>query len=129
MKIQDESLYLFRQKHFAQLATVNPDGSPQVTPVWIDYDEDKELIIVNTAKGRKKARNLMIGSKVALSISDVNDPYRYISIQGDVEEVTEENALDHIIKLAYRYFDRDFERAEGEIRIKIFIRAKHIYSS
>jgi len=67
---------LQQKKAFANLATLMPDGSPQVTPVWFDYTGG--VIRVNTAKGRVKARNLKIGSPVALSIMDPDEPYRYL---------------------------------------------------
>jgi PPOX class probable F420-dependent enzyme len=67
---------LTEKKAFANLATIQPDGSPQVTPVWFDYTNG--IVRVNTAKGRVKARNLSIGSKVALSILDPDNAYRYI---------------------------------------------------
>lgn len=127
MNIPDDYTYLFTGKHFAHIATINPDGSPQVTPVWIDLDEKSGWIIFNTAKGRKKAKNLSLGSKVALSIQDSDDPYKYIAVQGTIVEKTEGGALDHIIKLSHRYFGRDFKRAEGEVRLKISIKPRYVH--
>ena len=129
MNIPTNFLDLFSGIHFAHVATINPDGSPQITPVWVDYDKTRKLILFNTAKGRKKARNLKEGSKIALTISDSEDPYRYISVQGIVFEITEDGALDHIISLAQRYFGRDFKRSEGEVRLKIAIEPKYVSTS
>lgn len=129
MNIPEDYKYLFTGKHFAHIATINPDGSPQVTPVWIDLDEKNELIIFNTAKGRKKDKNLSMGSKVALSIQDSDDPYIYIAIQGTVVDKTEEGALDHIKMLANRYFGRDFKRDAEEIRLKISIEPRYVFKS
>ena len=81
---------LTQKKAFAHLATVMPDGSPQVTPVWFDYTNG--VIRVNTAKGRVKARNMKEGSPVALSIMDPDNPYRYIQVRGQVTRMTEEGA-------------------------------------
>ena len=79
--IPDKYLDLLQQKKaFANLATLMPDGSPQVTPVWFDYTDG--VIRVNTAKGRVKARNLKVGSPVALAIMDPDEPYRYLQIRG-----------------------------------------------
>lgn len=125
MKIPDKYRDLFLSKNVAHLATINPDGSPQVTPVWIDLEDD--TIRINTAKGRKKARNLSVGSKVAISIPDREDPYRYVAIQGEVIDITTDGALEHIIQLSHRYFGIDFKRVDGEIRIIISIKANHIY--
>jgi len=120
---------LLIDKNFAHIATINPDGSPQVTPVWVDFDKEKNEILVNTAKGRKKARNLKIGSKVALSIQDHTNPYRYIGIQGKVTEVTTKGALNHINSLASKYMEKDkYPLPEGEIRILIRIKPLFVHT-
>src|SRR5438552_12698108 len=89
---------LFTKKAFAHLATVGPDGAPQVTPVWIDYDG--KYVRFNTARGRVKVRNLARNPRVALSIQDPDKPYRYVQIRGRVAEMTEEGADAHIDALA-----------------------------
>jgi PPOX class probable F420-dependent enzyme len=116
--IPKEFLDLMEQKTaFAHLATVMPDGSPQVTPVWFDYRDG--VIRVNTAKGRVKARNMQEGAPVALAIMDPDDPYRHIQIRGRVRRVTEEGADAHIDALAKKYLGKDkypFARP-GEVRL------------
>src|SRR6202049_289529 len=92
---------LTEKKAFASLATVMPDGSPQVTPVWFDYTGD--VIRVNTAKGRVKARNMKEGAPVALSIMDPDNAYRYIQVRGRVRRVVEQGADHHIDALAKKY--------------------------
>lgn len=96
---------LFERKAFANFATVMPDGTPQVTPVWVGYDGDH--LLVNTAKGRQKERNVRRDPKVGLSILDPDDPYRFVSVRGEVEEVTEDGAIEHINELTERYMGRD----------------------
>jgi PPOX class probable F420-dependent enzyme len=96
---------LTEKKAFAHIATLQPDGSPQVTPVWFDYTND--LVRVNTAKGRIKARNLSVGSKVALSILDPDNAYRYIQIRGTVSKETTDGAVAHIDSLAKKYLGKD----------------------
>jgi PPOX class probable F420-dependent enzyme len=96
---------LTEKKAFAHLATLQPDGSPQVTPVWFDYANG--IVRVNTAKGRVKARNMTVGSKVALSIIDPDNAYRYIQIRGTVTKETTEGANAHINSLAKKYLDKD----------------------
>lgn len=96
---------LTEKKAFAHIATVQPDGSPQVTPVWFDYTNG--LMRVNTAKGRVKARNMVEGAKVALSILDPDNAYRYIQIRGTVTKVTEDGAVAHIDSLAKKYMGKD----------------------
>ena len=106
-----------QKKAFASLATVMPDGSPQVTPVWFDYKDG--AIRVNTAKGRVKARNMKEGAPVALSIMDPDEPYRYVQIRGRVKRVTETGADDHIDSLAKKYLGQDKYpwRRPGETRV------------
>ena len=96
---------LQEKKAFANLATVMKDGSPQVTPVWFDYTNGH--LRVNTAKGRVKARTLHEGARVAMSILDPDNPYRYLQIRGQVVRATEEGASAHIDSLAKKYLGKD----------------------
>jgi PPOX class probable F420-dependent enzyme len=93
------------KKPLANIATVMADGSPQVTPVWFDYADGK--IRINTAKGRVKARTMTEGAKVALSIVDPDNDYRYIQVRGVVSKVTEEGADAHIDALTMKYIGKD----------------------
>ena len=113
---------------FAQLATVNTDGSPQVTPVWVDYDGTH--VIVNTAKGRKKANNLERNPRVALAISDPANPYRYIGIQGRVVEMTENGGDAHIDKMAKKYMGKDTYplRTPDERRVIVKIAPEKVHT-
>jgi PPOX class probable F420-dependent enzyme len=102
----DKYLDLFRDKKaFAHVATTMPDGSPQVTPVWIDYRNGR--IAFNTARGRVKDRNLKEGSNIALSVQDPDNPYRYVQVRGRVARVTEDGAIQHIDALAKKYMGVD----------------------
>jgi PPOX class probable F420-dependent enzyme len=104
--IPEKYLDLVQQKKaFANLATLMPDGSPQVTPVWFDYKDGR--IRVNTAKGRVKARNMQEGAPVALAIMDPDNPYRYVQVRGRVKRVAEQNANAHIDSLAKKYLGKD----------------------
>ena len=116
--IPDTYLDLFRDKKaFAHLATVMPDGTPQVTPVWFDYADG--IIRVNTAKGRVKARNMKEGAPVALAILDPDNAYRYLQVRGRVRKVTEAGAAAHIDSLAKKYLGADKYpyRRPGEVRV------------
>jgi PPOX class probable F420-dependent enzyme len=93
------------KKAFAHLATLMKDGSPQVTPVWLDFTDG--VIRVNTARGRVKARNLKVGSRVALSVADPDNPYRYVQVRGKVTKETEQGADAHIDSLAKKYMGVD----------------------
>jgi PPOX class probable F420-dependent enzyme len=104
--IPDQYLDLINDKKaFAHLATIMPDGSPQVTPVWFDYVGG--AIRVNSAKGRVKDRNMKEGARVALSILDPDNAYRYLQVRGTVRRVTEEGAAAHINSLAKKYIGQD----------------------
>jgi PPOX class probable F420-dependent enzyme len=116
--IPDKYLDLLQQKKaFANLATLMPDGSPQVTPVWVDHADG--AVRFNTAKGRVKARNLKVGSPVALAIMDPDEPYRYLQIRGRVRRIREEGADAHIDSLAKKYLGKDKYpfRQPGEVRV------------
>jgi PPOX class probable F420-dependent enzyme len=118
----DQYLDLLREKRpLAALATVMPDGSPQLTPVWFDYDGKR--IRVNTAKGRVKARNMQQGSHVAVMIVDPENSYRYVQIRGHVALATEDGADAHIDSLTKKYLGKDKYpfRQPGEVRIRFEI--------
>lgn len=93
------------KKGFAHLATVGTDGRPQVTPVWVDFDGTH--VRINTARGRVKDRNLGQNPRVALSVLDPDNPYRYVQIRGRVTEMTEQGADAHIDSLAKKYLGKD----------------------
>jgi PPOX class probable F420-dependent enzyme len=96
---------LTEKKAFAHLATLMPDGTPQVTPVWFDFTGG--AIRVNSARGRVKDRNMKEGAPVALSILDPDNPYRYLQIRGRVRKATESGAAAHIDSLAKKYLGKD----------------------
>ena len=108
---------LTEKKALAQLATVMPDGSPQVTPVWFFYE--KGHFIVNTARGRVKDRNMKLNSLVALSIVDPDNPYSHVSLRGKIVRATEEGADASIDALAMKYLGKDKYpfRQPGEVRV------------
>jgi PPOX class probable F420-dependent enzyme len=108
---------LFSKRAFASLGTLMPDGRPQVTPVWVDFDG--QHVIFNSAKGRQKDRNVRRDPRVALAIVDPDNPYRYLEIRGRVGEITEEGADAHIDKMAKKYLgvDKYPYRQAGEVRV------------
>ena len=116
---------LFQKKAFASLGTLMPDGRPQVTPVWCDFDG--EHVIFNSAKGRQKDKNVRRDPRVALAVIDPDNPYRYLEIRGTVVEITEEGADKHIDKMAKKYMGVDkYPYAQpGEVRVLYKIRPEH----
>lgn len=83
------------------LATVSPSGQPQVTPVWVDYDGT--YVRVNSARGRQKVGNMTARSQVTVLAVDPDNPYRWLQVQGSVEQITEDGAVDHINQLSLKY--------------------------
>lgn len=118
-------LDLFKVKAFGHLGTLMPDGSPQVTPVWVDYDG--KHVLVNTAAERQKDRNMQRDGRVAISIIDPENAYRYIEVRGTVVERTFEGADAHIDSMAKKYIGKDkypFGQP-GEVRVIFKIRPDH----
>lgn len=109
----------------ANVATVDQEGKPQLTPVWIDIDGDD--LVFNTAKGRAKQSNLVRNPSVAVSVVDPDDPYNVVIVRGTVE-ATEDGADAHIDALAKKYLDVDTYpmRRPGEVRIIYRVRADHV---
>lgn len=129
--IPETFLDLFKRdkKAFAHVATVMSDGSPQLTPVWFDYDG--QYVIINTAAGRVKHKTMQLDSKIAIEISDPENPYRYIQVRGKVAEITEADGDAVIDSLAKKYMDVDsypFRKA-GEQRVTYRITTDHIQTN
>jgi PPOX class probable F420-dependent enzyme len=123
--IPDKYRDLFTKRAFASLATLMPDGGPQVTPVWCDLEGD--LVLVNTAKARQKDKNMRRDPRVALAIIDPDNPYRYMEIRGRVVEITENGADAHIDKMAKKYLGADKYpyRSATEQRVIFKIQPEH----
>jgi PPOX class probable F420-dependent enzyme len=100
---------------FLFLATTMKDGSPQVTPIWFNHDD--EHILINSAKGRVKDRNMRARPNVAMVIQDPADPYRYLQVRGRVVEISEEGGLEHINTLALKYTGKTWKVNPGEVRV------------
>jgi len=115
--IPQTHLDLFQKKAFAHLATLMPDGRPQVTPVWVDYDG--KYVLINTADGRLKDKNMQRDGRIALSIADPDNPYRYLEVRGKIAERTHAGADAHIDAMAKRYLGQDKYpfRQPGEVRV------------
>ena len=117
--VSDES------KAMMYLGTLMPDGSPQVTPVWFSVDGD--YILVNTNEDRIKDKNMKARTKVAMTIQDPVDRYRYIGIRGEVVGYTREGADEHIAMLSLRYDDKEWGERKGQKRIIFKIRPTHVH--
>jgi PPOX class probable F420-dependent enzyme len=126
VQIPDSHKDILNKRGYAHLATIMKDGTPQVTPVW--YNFDGSHIRINTAKGRLKDKNMRRVKQVALSIQDPDNPYRYLAIRGAIDDITENGADAHIDALAKKYLDKDRYpfRAPGEVRVIYKIRPEKV---
>ncbi|HEV8253657.1 MAG TPA: PPOX class F420-dependent oxidoreductase [Vicinamibacteria bacterium] len=117
---------LFQKPAFGVLATLMPDGQPQVTPVWVDWQDGH--VIVNSAKGRQKDKNIERDRRVTVTLIDPANPYRYVEIRGRVDEITEKDADTHIDKMAKKYLGKDTYpfRQAGEVRVMYKIAPQHV---
>ena len=118
---------LLQDKNFAFLSTLMSDGSPQVTPTWIDVEDD--VVLINTAEGRIKHKNISRDPRVAISIVDRNNPYNMVTIRGKVIGQTNQDADEHIDKLAKKYLgvDRYPRRSPNEKRIILKVKPEKIF--
>jgi PPOX class probable F420-dependent enzyme len=103
--IPENYLDLFKKPAFGFLTTLMPDGSPQTQPVWVDIENGQ--VIVNTAMGRQKDKNMRRDPRVAVTLMDPDNPYRYLEIRGRVTDVTQDGATAHIDKMAKKYLGKD----------------------
>ncbi len=128
-RLPDPVRKLIEEPNFGELATLMPDGSPQVTPIWLDTDG--EYVYINTAEGRQKPRNLYRDPRVALDVWDRNNPYRHVAIRGRVVELTHEGADASIDRLAKKYIGQDKYpwRQPGEQRVLVKIEPTHVNAS
>lgn len=111
---------LFEKKAYGSLATIMPDGTPQVTPVWVDHVDG--FLLVNSARGRQKVRNARRNPNVALAIIDPDNAYRYLSIRWRVVELDEAGAAEHIDKMSLKYRSDHYRGwTPGMVRILIKI--------
>ncbi len=119
---------LFENKNFAFVATSMKDGSPQITPTWVDIEGN--FIIINTALGRLKQKNLKRDPRIAVAVADNNNPYEMVTVRGEViDQITGEAAEIHIDKLAKKYIGKDKYpgRAPGEKRILLKIKPINVF--
>ncbi|MFF7212360.1 PPOX class F420-dependent oxidoreductase [Streptomyces sp. NPDC008238] len=126
MKLPADLLDLLHRPSLCFLATAMPDGSPQLTQTWVDTDG--EHVLVNSVRGHVKTRNIARDPRVAVAVSDPEDPSRYFQVRGRVREVVTEGAEDHIEKLAHKYTGAPYPWYGGrdQVRVLFVIEAESI---
>ena len=117
--LNDRDRTLFKGRNFGHLATVMPDGSPHVSPMWIDIEDGSDLILVNTVVGRVKTRNVERDPRVAISVQAAEDPYRMVAVRGRVVEINRDGAEDHIDFLSQKYNGQDYPNHGDRVLLKI----------
>jgi PPOX class probable F420-dependent enzyme len=124
--IPESHVDLFTKKAFAHLVTLMPSGQPQVTPVWVDFDGHH--VLINTAEGRQKDKNLQRDPRVAFSMLDPENPYRYLEVRGRVAERSHKGADQHIDAMAKKYLGKDKYpfRQPSEVRVIYKIEPEHV---
>ena len=125
-EIPENAREILTKKALAHVATLNDDGSPQVTPVWISTENGD--VAINSAEGRLKPENLRRDARVSISVTDPDDDYKPVLIQGRAKEITHEGADEHINALARKYLGEDEYpfRQPGEQRVKIVIEPEKV---
>lgn len=121
--LTDEQARLLQEPNFATVATVNPDGSPQLSIVWIDWDG--RHVLFNTAVGRVKPRNLERDKRVSVLVIDREDGYHWVAVRGTAE-LTTEGADEHIDKLARKYTGEGWQAKPGEQRLLCSFRPEYV---
>ena len=126
-QISEPIAKLLEGRNIAFVATLMKDGWPQITPTWVDLEDGK--ILVNTAEGRLKQKNISRDDRVAISVIDQNNPYHMVTFRGRVVEQRKEGADEHVDKLAKKYLgvDRYPRRSPNEKRIIIKIKPERVH--
>ena len=119
VNIPDELLALLRRPSPCYIATTMPDGSPQLTQTWVDTDS--EHIIINSVQGYVKLKNIERDPRVAVAVSDPDDPSRYFQVRGRVINVTTEGAVEHINALAQKYLGTPYPWYGGRDQVRVII--------
>jgi len=124
--LTDKQKQLITDKNFGHVATINRDGSPQVSPVWIELDGN--YLVINSEMKRRKVRNIQRDPRVAVSIQNAEKPYEYIEIRGKAVEVTDEGGFEGIDRLGKKYLgvDKYPNNRPGDVRVVIRIEPEHV---
>ncbi len=125
-KLNEKQIKFLTDKNFAHIGTINKDGSPQVSPVWVEYDGKN--VVINSEDNRLKVRNLKRDARISVSVQDAQNPYTYIEIRGKVVEITPNGGDEGIDRLAKKYMgvDKYPMNKPGDVRVQIKIEPEHV---
>jgi len=122
-ELTDAQARMFTEPYYGVATAVRPDGSPQQTVVWVDYDG--ENVVFNTAEGRAKPKHIRANPNVGLTVVDPENPYRWVAVSGPAE-MTERGAEEHINELSRKYRGRDYDLPAGQQRLIVRIKPKQV---
>jgi PPOX class probable F420-dependent enzyme len=127
-RISAGGVKLLQEPQLAHFVTLMSDGSPQTTPVWVDVEPDGSAVLINTAEGRVKTKNVERDNRVAVSVADSANAWRFVLVRGTIVERRHEGADAHIDRLAKKYLGQDSYpfRREGEQRVTLVIKPHHV---
>ena len=124
-ELTEQAKRLIDGKNFASVATVMPDGSPQVAPVWVERDGN--TVVINATVNRQRYRNLKRDPRVALTVYELANPYNHVMIRGKAVEITKEGAEDHIDKLSMKYNGKSYpNHSDKDARVIIRIEPERV---
>ena len=121
-KLTPDAVRMLRSKNLAYVATVNEDGSPHLAPMWVDVDPERDLVLLNTADGRRKVQNVRRDPRIVVSTHDPAHPHPPLIVTGVVERIETEGALEHIDFLSRKYDGEPWVPREGQVRLILEVR-------
>jgi PPOX class probable F420-dependent enzyme len=127
VKLTPEQRRLLEEPNLAHISTLMKDGSPQSTPLWVDYDG--EYVLVNTAEGRQKTRNMRRDPRVTLSVVDRNALIKYVEIRGRVVDLIHDGAYDHLTKLAHKYAGPEARNPAPPEEVRVIVKIEPLHVS
>ena len=126
-RLSPAAVAMLKEPHVANFVTLMPDGSPQVTVVWVDVEDDGSHVVINTSDGRQKMMNVGRDPRVAISIVDSKNAYRTVQVRGTIVDVNHDDAVAHIRKLSKKYRgNEDYEIRPGVRRVILRIKPTHV---
>lgn len=120
MQLSEDLLALLRRPSICYIATMMPDGSPQLTQTWVDTDG--EHVVINTVQGFQKLRNIERDPRVAVTVSDPDNPFRYFQVRGRVVEMTTAGGAEHIEQLSWKYIGGPYVWHGGRNQVRVIVR-------
>jgi len=125
-KLTEDAIRILQGKNLAYVATVNEDGSPHLAPMWVDVDPERDLVLLNTADGRRKVRNVRRDPRIVISSHDPAHPDPPLIVRGMVERITTEGADEHIDFLSRKYDGEPWEPRAGQVRLILEVRPEDV---